>query len=163
MSLRKVFSMFMLAGVVLFGTISCKSKVSDADLKAKVEAAVSANPSVMVHVKDGVVTLSGAVSTEDERMALESSAKAADAKGIKSVVNMITVTAAAPIEINTNDADLGTKLVDATKDFPTVQATVLNGVITVTGTLEQARVMTLKQSLDALNPKKVDMSALKVK
>lgn len=71
--------------------------------------------------------------------------------------------APAPIEVNTNDADLTSKIVDATKDFPTVKATVLNGVITVTGTLEQARVMTLKQSLDALNPKKVDMSALIVK
>ena len=135
--------------------------MSDADLKTKVEAAVSANPSVMVDVKDGVVTLSGTVSSDEERTLLENSAKAADAKGIKSVVNNITVQA--PIEINTNDADLTAKIVDATKDFPTVKATVAGGVITVTGTLEQARVMVLKQSLDALNPKKVDMSALVVK
>ncbi|WP_164110398.1 MULTISPECIES: BON domain-containing protein [Sphingobacterium] len=161
MSLRKVLSMFLVAGVVALGTISCKSKISDADLKAKVETAVSASPGVMVDVKDGVVTLTGTVGSEDERMALENSAKAADAKGVKSVVNNITVQA--PIEINTNDADLTAKIVDATKDFPTVKATVAGGVITVTGTLEQARVMVLKQSLDALNPKKVDMSALVVK
>ncbi|WP_079645763.1 BON domain-containing protein [Sphingobacterium nematocida] len=161
MSLRKVFSMFLVASIVTLGAISCKSKVSDADLKTKVEAAVSANPSVMVDVKDGVVTLSGTVSSDEERTLLENSAKAADAKGIKSVVNNITVQA--PIEINTNDADLTAKIVDATKDFPTVKATVAGGVITVTGTLEQARVMVLKQSLDALNPKKVDMSALVVK
>lgn len=161
MSLRKVFSMFLVASIVTLGAISCKSKVSDADLKTKVEAAVSANPSVMVDVKDGVVTLSGTVSSDEERTLLENSAKAADAKGIKSVVNNIAVQA--PIEINTNDADLTAKIVDATKDFPTVKATVAGGVITVTGTLEQARVMVLKQSLDALNPKKVDMSALVVK
>ncbi len=161
MSLKKVLSMFLVAGIVTFGTISCKSKISDADLKTKVETAVSASPTVMVDVKDGVVTLTGTVGSEDERMALESSAKAADTKGVKSVVNNITVQA--PIEINTNDADLTAKIVDATKDFPTVKATVAGGVITVTGTLEQARVMVLKQSLDALNPKKVDMSALVVK
>lgn len=161
MSLKKVLSMFLVAGIVTFGTMSCKSKISDADLKAKVETAVSANPNVMVDVKDGVVTLTGTVASEDERMALENSAKAADTKGVKSVVNNIVVQA--PIEINTDDADLTAKLVDATKDFPTVKATATGGVITVTGTLEQARVMVLKQSLDALNPKKVDMSALVVK
>lgn len=163
MNLKKVFSIFLLTSMVTFGAISCKSKVSDADLKAKVETAIGSTSGVLVDVKDGMVTLSGSVSTEDERMALENSAKAADAKAIKSVVNNITVAAPAPIEVNTNDADLTSKIVDATKDFPTVKATVLNGVITVTGTLEQARVMTLKQSLDALNPKKVDMSALIVK
>lgn len=161
MSLKKVFSMFLVTGIVTFGTISCKSKVSDADLKTKVETAVNSNPGVVVDVKDGVVTLTGTVASEDERMALENSAKAADAKGIKSVVNNLVVQA--PIEINTDDADLTAKIVDATKDFPTVKATVQGGVITVTGTLEQARVMVLKQSLDALNPKKVDMSALVVK
>jgi len=73
MSLRKVFSMFLVASIVTLGAISCKSKVSDADLKTKVEAAVSANPSVMVDVKDGVVTLSGTVSSDEERTLLENS------------------------------------------------------------------------------------------
>jgi hyperosmotically inducible protein len=52
---------------------------------------------------------------------------------------------------------------EATKDFPSVQASVNDGVITVTGELEQARIVVLKQALDALNPKKVDMSAIQVK
>jgi len=53
--------------------------------------------------------------------------------------------------------------VDATKDFPTVKATVKDGIITVTGTLEQSRVQVLKQSLDALSPKKVDIAAIEIK
>jgi hypothetical protein len=44
---------------------------------------------------------------------------------------------------------------DATKDFPDVNATVDNGVITLTGSIERSRYPTLKQSLDALRPKQV--------
>ena len=54
-------------------------------------------------------------------------------------------------------------VVDATKDFPGIKATVADSVITVTGEIAQSKVKTLKQSLDALNPKKVDMSQVKVK
>ncbi len=161
MNLKQAFSILVLSSFIVFGAVSCKSKVSDADLKTKVESVVSSNPNVMVEVKDGVVTLSGVANSEEEKQALEASAKAADAKGIKSVVNNITVQA--PIVVNTDDADLSAKVVDATKDFPTVSTSVHDGIITVTGSVEQARVQVLKQSLDALNPKKVDMSALTVK
>lgn len=161
MNLKQAFSLFLLSGALTLGVVSCKSKVSDADLKAKVETVTSTNPNVSVDVKDGVVTLSGVVSSEDEKIALENSAKATDAKSIKSLVNNITVQA--PIVVNTNDADLAAKIVDATKDFPTVQATVKDGIITVTGSVEQARIQTLKQALDGLNPKRVDLSAIVIK
>lgn len=159
MNLKQAFSILVVSSFIAFGAVSCKSKVSDTDLKAQVESVVSSNPNVTVDVKDGVVTLSGIVNTEEERQALEASAKTT--KGIKSVVNNITVQP--PIEINTDDADLSAKVIDATKDFPTVSVSVKDGIITVTGSVEQARVQVLKQSLDALNPKKVDMSALTVK
>lgn len=162
MNLKNLLSILVLSGSLAIATVSCKSKVSDADLRAKVENSISNNSGVTVDVKDGVVTLSGTVATEDERMAIENSAKAADSKGVKSVVNNIVVQAP-QIDINSNDADLKAKVVDATKDFPSISATVNEGVITVTGTIEQARVQVLKQSLDALSPKKVDMTALVVK
>lgn len=160
MNLKHAFSVLLLSGALTASVLSCKPKVTDADLKAKVETVVSANPTVSVDVKEGVVTLSGTVATEEEKKALESSAKAADEKGVKSVVNNIVVQA---IVIETDATALATKVVDATKDFPSVKAVVADGIITVTGTLEQARVQTLKQALDGLNPKKVDMSALIVK
>lgn len=162
MNLKNLLSILVLSGSLAIATVSCKSKVSDADLRAKVENSISNNSGVTVDVKDGVVTLSGTVATEDERMAIENSVKAADSKGVKSVVNNIVVHAP-QIDINSNDADLKAKVVDATKDFPSISATVNEGVITVTGTIEQARVQVLKQSLDALSPKKVDMTALVVK
>ena len=162
MNLKNLLTVVVLSGSLAFATVSCKSKVSDADLRAKVESSISSNPGVTVDVKEGVVTLSGTVATEDERMAIENSAKSADSKGVKSVVNNIVVNAP-QIEINSNDVDLKAKVVDATKDFPTISTTVNAGVITVTGTLEQARVQVLKQSLDALSPKRVDMSSLVIK
>ena len=156
--LRKMVLMILLLAALVFGAISCTSMESDADLRAKIETALGTNHNVLVKAKDGVVTLSGVVETEDERLVLENLAKAADAKGVKSIVNNIVVKA--PVEVNTDDVDLMQKIVDATKDYPTVQATVLNGVITVRGTIEQAKLMILKQSLDDLNAKKVDISAL---
>ena len=162
MSLKNVIKAFVLSSVLILSTISCKSKVSDADLKVKVENVLSSTPGIAVDVKDGVVTLSGIVASESEREAIENSTKAVDTKGIKSVVNNIVVEAP-KIEINSNDADLASKVVDATKDFPSIKATVKDGIITVTGTIEQARVQVLKQSLDALSPKKVDLTAINIK
>lgn len=160
MKFKHAFSVILLSGALTASVLSCKPKVSDADLKAKIETAVSSNPTVAVDVTEGVVTLSGTVATEDEKRVVETSAKSADEKGVKSIVNNIVVQ---PIIVTTDTAELATKVIDATKDFPTVKATVADGIITVTGQVEQARVQTLKQSLDALNPKKVDMSALIVK
>jgi len=151
-----------LAGTLTLATISCKSKVSDTDLKAKVETVTSGHPNVSVDAKDGVITLSGTVASDDEKRQLEEAAKNVDTKHIKSVVNNIVVELP-HIETSVSDADLINKVIDATKDFPSIQADVKDGVITVTGSLEQAHVQTLKMALDALNPKKVDMSGLTVK
>lgn len=162
MRLRNVITSIALSGCIAFSAISCKSKVSDADLKAKVENVVSNTNGVIVDVKDGIVTLSGTVSSQAEREAIENSAKAVDGQHIKSVVNNIVVQVP-QIDVHTDDVDLSAKVVDATKDFPNVQTTVKDGIITVTGTVEQSRLQVLKQSLDALSPKKVDLSAVVTK
>lgn len=162
MRLRNVITSIALSSCIAFSVISCKSKVSDADLKAKVENVISNTNGVIVDVKDGIVTLSGTVSSQAEREAIENSAKAVDGQHIKSVVNNIVVQVP-QIEVNTDDVDLSAKVVDATKDFPNVQTVVKDGIITVTGTVEQSRLQVLKQSLDALSPKKVDLSAVVTK
>jgi hyperosmotically inducible protein len=160
MNVRQSFFTFLLVGTMATSIVACKSKVSDADLQAKVETVLTNNPTVSADVKDGVITLNGTVTSEEEKAALENAVKSTEGKAIKSVVNNITVQ---QIEINTDTADLSAKVAEATKDFPSVQASVNDGVITVTGELEQARIVVLKQALDALNPKKVDMSAIQVK
>ncbi len=65
-----------------------------------------------------------------------------------------TTTPSAPVEIS-GDETLRQGITDATKDFPGVTASVNDGVITLTGSIEKDRYPTLKQSLDALRPKQV--------
>lgn len=65
-----------------------------------------------------------------------------------------TPTTTAPVEVSSDD-ELRRGVADATKDYPGVNATVENGVITLTGSIEKDRYMNLKQSLDALRPKQV--------
>jgi osmotically-inducible protein OsmY len=48
------------------------------------------------------------------------------------------------------------QLRDATKDFPGVQATVNNGEVTLTGTISREKLPKLMQSVQALNPTKVN-------
>ena len=48
------------------------------------------------------------------------------------------------------------QLRDATKDFPGVTATVNNGEVTLTGTISRDKLPKLMQSVQALNPTKVN-------
>ena len=55
-----------------------------------------------------------------------------------------------------SDATLESGVKDATKDYPGVTATVSNGEVTLTGTLERDKLPTLMQSIQGLSPKKVN-------
>lgn len=65
---------------------ACGGK-SDADIQKEVQTRVN-KPSVTAAVKDGVVTLSGTVATQEESKAAEASAKG---EGVKSVTNNIQI------------------------------------------------------------------------
>lgn len=147
---------------------SCKSGLSDDKLEEKIENALTGRKTVDVDVEKGKVILSGTVSSEEEKQQVESIAKTAGDKDVKSIQNNIIVSAPvattpAPIETSNNDAVLGAAVNTFMKDFPSVQARVQDGIISVTGTLEQTKIVTLKQGLDNLNPKKVDLSGIVVK
>jgi osmotically-inducible protein OsmY len=62
---------------------------------------------------------------------------------------------AAPVEV-AGDEQLRQGVKDATKDFPDVQATVNNGEVTLTGTVKRDRLPTLMQSVQSLQPRKVN-------
>lgn len=147
---------------VSIGLTSCGPK--DADIQKSLQE--KAAPGVTVTVKDGVVTLSGEVKEEAAKTAAEGITK--DVKGVKSTVNNITVAAPPPppaqaeVTISADDP-LSKAVVDATKDFPGITATVKEGVIAVTGEISADKWKKLKMMLDALKPKKVDGSALKIK
>lgn len=154
------------AVAIISSTItSCKSKVKDEDVKTNIETALRANPEtagLMVDVKDGVATVSG--ETKDEAAKAKAAELATAVKGVKSVQNNVSVAVPPPapqVEITADDP-LTTAVKDATKDFPTVTATVKDGVISVSGELKSDSWKKLKMALDGLKPKKVDASGLKI-
>ncbi len=60
-----------------------------------------------------------------------------------------------PVEMAPDNA-LSQGVTDATKDHPTVKATVSDGVIMLTGEIKRDKLAGLIQSLNSLNPKKVE-------
>lgn len=153
MKLTKVLAVIMIALSV--GFVSCTPK--DADIKTAVEQAISVIPdasSAVIEVKDGVATISGEFKDDAAKAAAEAAAKAV--KGVKSVVNNGTIAVvAAPIVVSP-DAALIASVTDAVKDFTTVKAAVLDGVVTLTGEIKKTDLPKLMMSINSLKPKKVE-------
>lgn len=148
---KTLMGILLLLSTVFF---SCAPK--DADVQAKITEKFAATPElngVTASVKDGVATLSGEVSNPSAATLAETTAK--EVKGVKSVVNNTSVMAPPPPVAAPNDA-ITQGVTDATKDFPTVTATVNNGEITLTGSIARDDLQKLMQSLNSLNPKKIN-------
>jgi hyperosmotically inducible protein len=156
-SILRFSSIILLAGASFTSLESCKSKPKDADIEAAIVSKSTSYPGLSAIVKDGVATLSGTAQDESTKMAFENDVKGIE--GVKSVVNNVVIAppaqAAAPVEIAADDP-IAKGLADATKDFPTVTATVNNGVVTLTGELERSKLPTLMKSINTLKPKKVE-------
>ena len=155
----------LIATVALIGSsvTGCKSKMKDADVKSAAEAALAANPDLKglsVDIKDGIATLSGEVKDASAQAAAQTAVAAV--KGVKSVQNNVSIAAPPPPVAITPDDPLAAGVRDATKDFPTVTASVKDGIITVSGELKADDWKRLKMALDGLKPKKVDRASLKI-
>ena len=150
----RLISMLALAIMVAVGATSCKPK--DADIQKAVQTAIAANPDaagVAAVVEKGVVTLTGEVKDEAASVALN--ALAAGQKGVKSVVNSLTVVPPAPV-ISASDQVLIDGLITALKDNPTVTTAVKDGIITMTGEVKKADLPKILQKISALKPVKID-------
>ncbi len=148
--MKKTITMAALALVVSLGAVSCKKKVSDADLQTQAATLVQSTPTASVEVKDGVAHLSGTFATQQDKDAAMASLKAI--KGVKDVMDMATVTPPpAPVETTTAvDPAIQQKVKDAVKDFPTVKVDVVNGELTLTGNVSSTQARKIKESIDAL-------------
>ncbi|MEO8171701.1 MAG: BON domain-containing protein [Sediminibacterium sp.] len=158
MQIRKMAGMLAVTATMFLA--SCGPK--DADINKNVADNIAAVPvsGVNASTTDGVVTLSGQVADEAARTSAETSAK--NTKGVKSVVNNLTV-AAPPQVIISPDEMLQKGVTDAIKDFPGATALVNDGEIMVSGELSAADWKRLKMSLDGLAPKKVSTTGLTIK
>ena len=167
MKLKNVFSAVMLAAAISFGLSSCGPK--DADIKTAIEGKIKASPElsgVAVDVKDGVATLSGEVMGENFKASAESTAKAE--KGVKSVVNNITVAAPppppppppAPTSMTTMlDEATQQKVKDGLKDIQGVTVEFVEDKAVLAGEVTKANRMKIMQILQRANVKS-DVSKL---
>ena len=150
-----------IAIVTTVSFVSCKPK--DTDVQTAIETKLKAKPdmgNVTVDVKDGIATINGVC--KDDMCKADCGKIAADEKGVKSVVNNLTIASVAPTTPTTApvtiaaDDPLAKSVTDATKDYPTVNASVNNGIITLTGEIKKASLPKLMMALNGLHPKKVD-------
>lgn len=163
--MKKMTAVLMILSIITATLTGCKSKPKDSDIKAAVETAIQANPignETTVSVEKGVVTLNGKVVNEGAKADLAQTTTAVI--GVKSVINNLEVVSSptVPVIVAADDA-LTAAVKDATKDFPTVQATVSDGIVTLKGEIQKANLQKLMMALQALKPKKVDNSQLVIK
>ena len=154
MKITKIlFSMLLMSSMFFIG---CGPK--DADIKASVEEKLKTNTDMTgpmtVSVNNGVVTIAGECKDDACRVKCEELAKSA--KGVKSIVNNCMVAAPPPPPQMATDDALTKGVMDATKDHPTVKASVNDGVITLTGEIKRDQLSKLMMTLNTLKPKKIE-------
>ncbi len=153
----KITKLLMAVAIITTtGFLSCKPK--DADIKTAVEAKLSTKPDMtntMVSVTDGVATISG--ECKDETCKADCEKMTSEVKGVKSVVNNLSVAPPPPPPVAMAvDDNLKTGVTDAIKDFSTVTADVTDGVVTLTGTIKKTDLPKVMMAISSLKPKKID-------
>ncbi|HEY0608571.1 MAG TPA: BON domain-containing protein [Chitinophaga sp.] len=143
----------MFAGVCLF---ACKP--NDSKLQQAVNEKLTTTPGVSATVQNGVVTLSGEVTDETAKQTAEDAAK--NVKGVKSVVNNITVQVPLPPPppVAINPDDILKKTLDSAfsaAGYTGVSVTVSNGEVTLDGTAKKADLRKIMQTAQEAKPKKV--------
>lgn len=137
---------------------SCKPTVKDAEIVNNIESAkagLSNMNNVNVTVQNGVVTLTGTVPSDQDKAAAENNIKTIE--GVKSVVNDISVVAPPPpppAQVFDNNM-ITTGVNTVLKDFKTVKAEVVDGVVTLTGEIKRDQLPKLMQMLHDLKPKNI--------
>jgi hyperosmotically inducible periplasmic protein len=155
MKVSKILLAVFLAASVSF--IGCKPK--DSTIQKNISDKFASTPEcagATATVTDGVATLTGQVKDDMCKSTAETTAK--DVKGVKSVVNDLTVPPPPPppAPAVSSDTTMSQGVTDATKDFPTVKASINNGEITLTGNIKRKDLPRLMQSLSSLHPSKIN-------
>ena len=163
MKLTKILMAVVVASSLIF--MSCNPK--DEDIKAKIEAALKADPSMtstVVEVKDGVATISG--ECKDDACKTGCEKVVAGIKGVKSVVNNCTIAPPPPPPppppaslTTTLDEATQQKVKDGLKDIPGVTVTFDGEKAVLSGDVTKANRMKIMQMLASAKVKS-DVSKL---
>lgn len=139
-------------------TLSCSKGPDDATITSGVKAKIAADSpalanAVTVTTVEGVVTLTGAVDSEAIKTKVEQDAKSV--AGVKSVVNSLTVKP--PITFSDDSAIKNTIMANlATRKITGVTVEVVNGEVTLKGTIERAKLQDAMMAANDAKPKKVN-------
>lgn len=148
-----IFKLLMIAAVLTFTIISCKPK--DSEIQQNLTTALSSYQGVSASVTDGVATLTGEVTDPATKTNAEEEAK--KVKGVKSVVNNLTVAPPpAPVSISADDSLRNAVNAAISSDYKDVQATVNDGVVTLTGSIKRSDLPKLMQKVNEMRPKRVE-------
>jgi len=146
-----------LACMSLVFVMACKKGPDDATITTNVKAKIAADSpalanAVMISTKEGVVTLSGAVDSEAIKGKVEQDAKSVT--GVKSVVNNLTVKP--PIVFSEDATIKSAVMANLTKHSITgITVEVLNGEVTLKGTIARAKLQEAMMAANDAKPKKV--------
>ena len=137
---------------------ACSKGPDDATITTGVKAKIAADSpalanAVSVTTVEGVVTLTGAVDSDAIKAKVEQDAKSV--AGVKSVVNSLTVKP--PITFSEDSAIKNTVMANLAKYKITgVTVDVVNGEVTLKGTIERARLQDAMKAANDAKPKKVN-------
>ena len=136
---------------------SCNNQPKDSKIQSDFADKAKTNPqlaAITASVNDGVLTLTG--QCPDVNCSSSAEQAAHDIKGVKSVVNNITVAPATAPVVVADDATLKNSVSDVVKKYKDVTADVQNGEVTLRGSIKRDDLQKLMMDLNALQPKKVN-------
>lgn len=157
--MKKVFLQLGLVLTLSSGAFftACNNQPKDSKIQSDFSDKAKTNPqltNITASVNAGVLTLTGRCPDETCRSSAEQAAR--EVKGVKSVVNNISVTPATAPVVVADDTNLKTSVDAAVKSHQNVTADVQNGEVTLRGTIKRDDLQKLMMDLNALNPKKIN-------
>ena len=147
--------LFTLSSGVFFS--SCNNQPKDSKIESDFKDKAKVNPqlaNINANVNDGVLTLTGQCPDENCKTSAEQAAH--DVKGVKSVVNNISIAPAAAPVVVADDATLKNSVDAVVKKYKDVSADVQNGEVTLRGSIKRDDLQKLMMDVNALQPKKVN-------
>lgn len=136
---------------------ACNNGPKDSTIQSDFADKAKTNPqlaNITGTVKDGVLTLTGQCPDETCKSSAEQAAH--DVKGVKSVVNNITVAPATAPVVVADDATLKNSVANVVKKYDGVSADVQNGEVTLRGSIKRDNLQKLMMDLNSLQPKKIN-------
>lgn len=152
------FRSLALFALLIFVGAACGPK--DEKIAEVAKAAISAiAPNIGVEVKEGKLSLSGEVESDEIKAKIEEAVKAI--KGVKELASNLTVKPKGPTPAELAamaDTALGTSISQmlGKMNIPGLAASVKDSVITLTGSVKRSQLMEVMKAANDLGPKKVD-------